>query len=409
MSDTGTIPFDAVVPPPHRWDPDRIEAFAGRVLRVIANASTALTLSIGHRTRLFDVLAGLPPSTSDEIARAAGLQERYVREWLAAMLVGDIVEHDPDAGTWSLPAEHAAVLTRAAGPDNLAKLAQFIGLLADVEHDVVRCFHEGGGVPYSAYAEFHALMAEDSKDLADRLLLDQVVPLIDGLHDRLAGVIDVADIGCGSGHHLNVLASCYPTSTFVGYDISQEAIAHARATAEARGLVNVRFEVRDVADLSGTGPFDLVAAFDAIHDQAHPATVLRGIADVLTPDGVFLMVDIRASSRPHENVDLSTAPFLYAVSFDALHDCVPRAGRHRARCGLGRADSHPDAPRRGLRLRRGPRVGGRLRQQLLRRAPGRGTVMGPPGHLAVTDVSLPFVDRDPSRRAPLRSRPGRTR
>ena len=314
MHDTDTITVDAAVSPTHRMDPDRIEAFAGRVLGVIANASTALTLSIGHRTRLFDVIADLPPSTSDEIARAAGLHERYVREWLAAMLVGGIIEHDPDAGTWSLPAEHAAVLTRAAGPDNLAKLAQLIGLMADVEHQVVRCFHEGGGVPYSAYAEFHALMAEDSKDQAEGILLDQVVPLVDGLDDRLAEGIDVADIGCGSGHHLNVLASAYPASMFVGYDFSEEAIAQACAGAEARGLTNVRFEVRDVADLSGIGPFDLVTAFDAIHDQAHPATVLRRIAEALTPDGVFLMADVKASSQPHENVDLPTAPFLYAVS-----------------------------------------------------------------------------------------------
>lgn len=295
-------------------DPDRVEAFAGRILGVIADASTALTLSIGHRTRLFDVLADQPPSTSDEIAHAAALHERYVREWLGAMLVGGIVEHDPDAGTWSLPPEHAAVLTRAAGADNLAKLAQFVGLMADVEHEVVRCFHEGGGVPYAAYAEFHALMGEDSKDQAEGILLDQVVPLVDGLADRLAGGIAVADVGCGSGHHLNVLADAFPASTFVGYDLSEEAIAQARGTAEARGLSNVRFELRDVVDLSGTGTFDVVTAFDAIHDQAHPAKVLRGVADVLASDGVFLMVDIKASSHPHENVDLPAAPFLYAVS-----------------------------------------------------------------------------------------------
>lgn len=314
MNDTDTITPNAAVPPTDGMDPDRIEAFAGRVLGVIADASTALLLSIGHRTRLFDVLADLPPSTSDEIAHAAGLHERYVREWLAGMLVGGIVEHHPDAGTWSLPAAHAGVLTRAAGPDNLAKLAQFIGLMADVEHPVVRCFHEGGGVPYSAYAEFHALMGEDSKDQAEGILLDGIVPLVDGLADRLARGIAVADIGCGSGYHLNVLASAYPASTFVGYDFSEEAIAQARAGAQARGLANVRFELRDVVDLSGTGPFDLVTAFDAIHDQAHPAMVLRGIADVLAPDGVFLMADVKASSHPHENVNLPTAPFLYAVS-----------------------------------------------------------------------------------------------
>lgn len=290
------------------------EEFAGRVLDVVANASTALTLSIGHRTGLFDALHGLPPSTSEEVARAAGLHERYVREWLAAMLVAGVLEHDPVAGTWHLPDERAAVLTRAAGGDNLAGLAQFVGLLAGVEHDVVRCFREGGGVPYSAYDEFHALMAEDSRAMADTLLLDRVVPLVDGLAERLDRGIRVADVGCGSGPHLTVLAAAFPESRFVGYDFSEEAIDEARATARARGLDNVRFELRDVADLSGLGPFDLVTAFDAIHDQAHPSAVLAGVAGALAPDGVFLMVDVRASSEAHENVDLPTAPFLYALS-----------------------------------------------------------------------------------------------
>ena len=262
-------------------------------------------------------MAELPPSTSAEIAAAADLQERYVREWLAAMLVGGVVQHDPAAGTWFLPPEHSAVLTRRAGKDNLAKLAQFIGLLASVEHAVVSCFHHGGGVPYSAYTEFHALMSEDSKDLAEALLVDQIVPLVTGLSDRLQAGICVADVGCGSGHHLSVLATSYPASTFVGYDFSTAAIADARSNAAARSLTNVQFEVRDVSNLSGTGPFDLVTSFDAIHDQAHPATVLRGIANSLAPDGAFLMVDIRASSHAHENVGMPGAPLMYG--FSLLH------------------------------------------------------------------------------------------
>ena len=295
-------------------DVGAVEAFAGKVLDIVATASTALTVSIGHRTGLFDGMAGLPPSTSDEIAEATGLQERYVREWLASMLVAGVVEYDPAAGSWFLPPEHAAVLTRHAGADNLAKLAQFIGLLASVEQQVVRCFRTGGGVPYTAYTEFHALMSEDSKDMAEQLLVDAVVPLIDGLGNRLTQGIRVADIACGSGHHLNLLAATYPASTFVGYDFSEEAITQARSVAEATELRNVRFEVRDVADLSGTGPFEFVTAFDAIHDQAHPAEVLAGIARALAPDGVFLMVDIRTSSHPHENVGMPGAAFIYGVS-----------------------------------------------------------------------------------------------
>jgi 2-polyprenyl-3-methyl-5-hydroxy-6-metoxy-1,4-benzoquinol methylase len=301
-----------IVNPPAEFDPERAEQFAGDILGVISNASTALVMSIGHRTGLFDAMAGLPPTSSTEIADAAGLHERYVREWLGAMLVSRIVDYDPERDGWWLPPEHAAVLTRSAGTDNLAKLAQFVGLLASVEHQVVDCFRHGGGVPYSAYSEFHALMAEDSKDGAERLLIQQVIPLVDGLSRRLTEGISVVDVGCGSGHHLNVLARAFPASRFVGYDFSEEAIREGRVTAD--DLTNLRFEIRDVTDLAGTGPFELVTAFDAIHDQAHPRQVLRGIADSLTPDGVFLMADIKASSHPHENVELPGAPFLYGVS-----------------------------------------------------------------------------------------------
>ena len=314
---TATTTSDTSTEPAPTLDFAEVEVFAGQVLDVVSNAATALTLSIGHRTGLFDTMAELPPSTSQQIAEAAALQERYVREWLGAMLVGGVVRHDPAAGTWSLPPEHSAVLTRRAGKDNLAKLAQFIGLLASVEHAVVTCFQEGGGVPYSAYTEFHALMSEDSKDMAEALLVEQVVPLVEGLADRLAAGICVADVGCGTGHHLNVLANSYPASSFVGYDISEAAITQAGSNAAARSLTNVRFEVLDVSDLSGTGPFDLVTAFDAIHDQAQPAAVLHGIADALTPDGEFLMVDVRASSHPHENVGVPGAPLMYG--FSLLH------------------------------------------------------------------------------------------
>lgn len=316
MTATATATSSGSEPAPS-IDLAEVEVFAGRVLEIICDAATALTLSIGHRTGLFDTMAGLPPSTSEEIAEAADLQERYVREWLGAMLVGGVVQYDPAATTWLLPPEHGAVLTRDAGKDNLAKLAQFIGLLAGVEHEVVNCFHEGGGVPYSAYTDFHALMSEDSKDVAEALLVDQVVPLVQGLSDRLQTGIRVADVGCGSGHHLNVLASSYPASAFVGYDFSEAAIADARSNAAKRSSSNVRFQVRDVSDLSGTGPFDFVTSFDAIHDQAQPAAVLRGIADALAPDGTFLMVDVRASSHPHENVGVPGSPLVYG--FSLLH------------------------------------------------------------------------------------------
>lgn len=307
MSTTSTLD-------PAALDAERAEAFAGRLLGVLADASLAVMCSIGHRVGLFDTLARLAPSTPAEIAEAARLHERYVREWLGAMTTGGVVEHHPASGRFHLPAEHAASLTRAAGEDNLARFLQFIPLLAQVQDPVADCFRNGGGVGYDHYPEFQQLMAELSDETADAALVDTILPLADGLTGRLTDGAAVADVGCGRGHALNVMARAFPASTFVGYDLDEQAIAKARHEARALGLDNVRFEVRDVTDLDGAGPFDLVTAFDAIHDQAHPARVLEEVADVLAPDGVFLMVDIRASSELQDNVAIPWAPFLYTVS-----------------------------------------------------------------------------------------------
>ena len=295
-------------------DPEKVQEFASILFGALAAGSTALMVSLGHRTRLFDALAGLPPSTSPQVAAAAGLHERYVREWLHAMTTARVVEHDPTGDTFRLPAEHAAVLTRAAGPDNLAAVMQFLPLMAEVETDVVGCFAEGGGVPYARYGRFHEVMAELSADTNDAALLSQIVPLVPGLSDRLTQGIRVADVGCGQGHAVNLLARAFPASQFVGYDFSEEALAVARAEAQDWGLGNAHFEVRDVTNLADTGTFELITAFDAIHDQAHPAAVLEQIQTHLDPDGTYLMVDMHASSDVDANLELPWAPFLYTIS-----------------------------------------------------------------------------------------------
>jgi 2-polyprenyl-3-methyl-5-hydroxy-6-metoxy-1,4-benzoquinol methylase len=295
-------------------DQDRAEAFAERMLGVLNDGALALMTSIGHRTGLFDVMAGLPPSTSKQIASAAHLNERYVREWLAAMVVGGVVEHDPEGETYRLPPEHAAWLTRAAAPDNVAVSAQFIPVLASVEDRIVESFEKGGGVPYSAFKRFHEVMAEDSGQTVVAALTDSILPLVPGLTKRLEEGIDVMDVGCGSGRALNLLARKFPNSRFIGYDFSDEAVARARAEAAEHATSNVRFEVRDAAALAEEERYDLITTFDAIHDQAKPAAVLRGIAEALKDDGIYLMQDIAGSSHLYNNMDHPLGPFMYAVS-----------------------------------------------------------------------------------------------
>lgn len=302
--DTQTEPLDG----------DAVEKFAQRMLDVLNSASIAVLVSIGHQTALFDTMADLPPATSQQIADAARLNERYVREWLDGMVTGGVLRYDPPSRTYWLPKEHALLLTRAAGPDNIATTMQFVAMFGEVEQQVVRCFSAGGGLPYSAYSRFHEIMAAESAGVMDSLLVSHIVPLVPGLEERLEAGIDVADVGCGQGHAVNLLAAAFPSSRFTGFDFSPEAIDVGRVEASRLGLGNVSLEVQDVAAMVHTEAFDLVTAFDSIHDQAHPAAVLANIFRALRHGGVLLMRDIAASSSVEENLGLPWASFLYAMS-----------------------------------------------------------------------------------------------
>ncbi|HUF53149.1 MAG TPA: class I SAM-dependent methyltransferase [Dehalococcoidia bacterium] len=281
---------------------------------MLNNATLALLTSIGHRSNLFDTMAGLPPSSSEEIARAAGLNERYVVEWLAAMTTGGIVEYDPATKSYRLPPEHAASLTRAAGPGNLATMTQFMALLGNIEDDLLEAFRNGGGVPYERYGKFQELMGEESAQVFDATLLDVTLPLIPGITERLKEGIDVADIGCGKGHAINLMAKAFPNSRFTGYDFSAEGVAAGNAEAQKMGLHNAKFIQQDVARLDAPASFDFITVFDAIHDQAQPAAVLQKISMALRPGGVLLMVDIAASSNLEDNLEHPLAPMMYSIS-----------------------------------------------------------------------------------------------
>lgn len=301
-------------------DQSKAEAFAGRMLDVLNNSLLGLMISIGYQTRLFDVMSRLSsPATTTEIAKAANLNERYVREWLGAMVTGKIVEYNPDTSKYRLPPEHAAFLIRDSGIDNMAVFMQYISLLGDVEQKVIECFRKGGGVPYSAFPRFQQLQAQDTARVFDARLIDQIVPLVDGLEDRLRAGIDVLDVGCGQGHAINLMARTFPNSRFTGYDISKEGIEAAREEAKQMGLTNVKFEVRDVASINEYEKYDLITAFDVIHDQAQPAKVLKGIFNALRNKqeeggGIFLMQDMAASSKLEENMENPLGPTLYSIS-----------------------------------------------------------------------------------------------
>lgn len=288
--------------------------FADKMMNILNMGAAALMVSIGHRTRLFDTMARMKPATSQEIAAKARLNERYVREWLGAMVTGGIVNYDSTMKTYELPAEHAAFLTRYNEANNMATLAQYIPLLGSVEDKVVECFKRGGGVPYSAYPRFQTVMADDSGQAIRSSLLDKILPLVPGMKERLEAGAKVLDVGCGKGKALLLLAQAFPNSLFVGYDISDEGVEAANMEAAEMGLGNVRFEKQDAATFNAVEEYDYITTFDAVHDQAKPEALLNNIHRALKRDGVYLMVDIDAHSEVGDNLEHPIGTLIYTIS-----------------------------------------------------------------------------------------------
>lgn len=296
------------------YNNSKAEEFASKMFQFLNSGMLSLMISIGYKTGLFDIIAQLKPSTSQEISQASKLNERYIREWLGAMVTGNIIEYDPLTEKYFLPKEHSAFLTRKSGIDNLAVLAQYVSLMGNVEDKIVECFRNGGGLPYSEYPKFQQLQAEETARIFDSMLTNQILPLIPDINNRLNDGIRVLDIGCGRGRAVNLMGKAFSRSKFTGCDISHEGILSAKEEAKNMGLTNVQFEIKDALLVEELGKFDLITAFDTIHDQVQPTKVLKAINASLNNDGFFLMQDIAASSKVEKNIDSILAPTLYTIS-----------------------------------------------------------------------------------------------
>ena len=315
------------------FDQAKADQFAERMLGVLNDAAIATMLSIGHRTGLFDTLARMSPATSAEIAEEAGLQERYVREWLGAMVAGKVVDFDPQQKKYYLSNEHASLLTRSSTPNNMAGVAQWVPMFGQVEEQILERFRVGGGIGYECFHRFHHVMAEESGQTVVWALLDHILPLDPGLKEKLERGIEVLDVGCGAGRAMILLARMFPKSRFTGIDLCEDAIALARQHAREDQLTNITFEAKDDTQIEGTDRFDLITAFDAVHDQADPAGLLRSIVRLLKPEGTFLMQDIGVSSHAEKNIAHPLGAFVYTIS--CMHCMTVSLAQNGA--GLGAA------------------------------------------------------------------------
>ncbi|MFZ0132321.1 MAG: class I SAM-dependent methyltransferase [Desulfobacterales bacterium] len=305
--------------------------FSKKMTEILNFGALNLAMAIGYRTGLFDVMDTIDsPAPLAMIAGKAGLDARYVREWLAVMVCGEIVAltaSDTGDDLFYLPREHGDLLTRRAGNSNLGVYTQEIPLLTTCAMDaVVKRFKTGEGVDYGSYPKFQAFMSQLANAKHRQTLVDHFLPTVDEgrIIRELSAGIRVCDVGCGEGIALMLMAEAFPRSEFIGIDIGTEVIQSARSAARRQGFKNLTFVELDAAALPRSADlaqsFDYITAFDAIHDQSRPLASLRGIYAILKPGGLFSMIDIAASSHVQENRNHAMGAFLYTVSL--LH-CLP--------------------------------------------------------------------------------------
>ncbi len=283
-------------------DEGKMDAFLQRVVRDLSGTVVTLMCSLGDRLGLFKILATLGPVSSTELARQAGVNERYTREWLHALLSAGYLTYDPMTECFSLPGEHAPALAHEGGPVFVGGLYQQLPALLTPFNRLVRAFREGGGIPAAAFDEnCWEGMSRVAATWFDNLLVPEWLPMLPDVRAKLEGGVRVADIGCGYGRALVNLAQAFPCSYFVGYDHFEPALQRARQSARKAGVEDrVRFRALDVSE-GLPEAYDLITTFDVVHDLADPPAALRAIREALRPDGVYVMLEINSAERPEDN------------------------------------------------------------------------------------------------------------
>jgi 2-polyprenyl-3-methyl-5-hydroxy-6-metoxy-1,4-benzoquinol methylase len=298
-----------------------VEGFAEKVLGDYAGANAFLMAGLGDRLGLFAVLAANEPQSSAELADRTGLQERYLREWLAGMSAAGYLSYDPASGRYAMPDAHVPVLAEEAGVWFFgAAFFDFSTNYGETFHQLLEAFRGGGGVAQEVYGEEVAASIDRfTAPWFEHRLVPEWIPAMPDVQVLLEAGAIVCDVGCGRGRALITLAEAFPQCRFVGIDAYEPAIRGARAKAQnAEVQDRMRFEVADAA-AGLPGRFDVITTFDVIHDSADPPGILRAIHDALEPTGRYICVDINCAENPEDNI----GPLGTVLYGSSLSYCLP--------------------------------------------------------------------------------------
>ena len=309
----------------------RIEQFAGQVVTDLAAAMAGVMTNLGHKLGLYRVMAESGPIHSDELARRTDTNERSVREWLNGQVAGGYVLFDTNTKQYLLPSEHAFVL---ANPDSPAFLPPAFDVAATLWHDedqILAAFRSGKGMGWHEHNCRLFGATEAFFRNGYRAHLTQTwIPSLNGVQERLANGGRVADLGCGHGASVILMAQAFPKSEFVGIDYHESSIAVARERAKQAGVAGqIRFEVATPRVLAQTGDkFDLVCFMDSLHDMGDPLEAVWASRQAMASDGALMLVEPFAKNRPEENVGPVARMYYSASAGLCIQNALSQEGRY---------------------------------------------------------------------------------
>ncbi|MGH9284567.1 MAG: class I SAM-dependent methyltransferase [Acidimicrobiales bacterium] len=294
---------------------------------------------LGERLGLYRALAGAGPATTAELAARAGIDERYAREWLEHQAVAGLLNvdgsSDAAARTFSLPPGHDEVLLDRDSLSFMTPMALGVVGMARALPDVCAAFTTGAGVPYAAYgADTRHFISWANRPMFVNLLAPEWFPAVPGLVERLGAdpAARVADVGCGTGWSSIAIARGFPAAQVTGLDLDEASIDEARSNAVDAGVADrVTFEVRNAADPQLAGSFDLVCAFETIHDMVDPIGALRAMRALRAGGATVLVADERVADSFTTEVDDGER---FQWGWSALH-CLPCALTEPPAAGTG--------------------------------------------------------------------------
>ncbi len=280
----------------------KVHEMALRAVSDMGGAFVSALGYIGDRLGLFKALAGKAPMTSDELAKQTHLNERYVREWLRAMVAAEYVEFDPKAEKYFMTEEQTLVLASEDFPMFVGGGMHFTTPSLWNVPRIMEAFRKGGGIPYAEIGEEIPLAIERFFGPGYRnFLAKDWLAKVPGLTGKLQQGGVIADIGCGCGQSTVAMAKAFPKSQVVGIDYHGPSIERARKLAASHSLSNVQFVQGPADQIPNHRKYDLICSFDCIHDMVNPRGTLAAIRGALAPEGVYVWSEPNASANAHEN------------------------------------------------------------------------------------------------------------